>query len=603
MANLPPARKSAELLRSPGGQSEQQALAAARQALKAGDLDRAGQLGDALIALYPKSADALHLGGVVALRLGRGEAAVSRLRQAALQRPRDAGLIGDLGLALELAGNRMGAETAYRAALTLEPQRIEVLLNLGKLLERLWRDNEAAACYEAVLALRPDLPEVHNSLAKIRLGAMMPVEAMAEANKALTLKPEMTEALWTLGSALDTLGRVDEAVAIRHDVIRLRPKSGGALYDLGMTQMHHGRLTDAEASLRSAIALEPQCGSWHRALSYLIGHKERDTDIAAMERVYRQSGASSEDRMHVSFGLGKALDDLGAYNEAFDYFLEGNRLKRARLHYSNEETDRLVDKLKAVFTPERFAARAGSGSPDPTPIFVLGMPRSCTSLIEQILASHPDVAGGGEFRFVNQLVGSLASGPGFPLDEALDRIDDSALRDLGEQYIAHLRGLSPDARFVTDKLPGNFLMIGMIRLILPNAKIIHCQRDPIDNCLSIFKNFFAAEHLRYAYDLAETGHYHLRYEDIMAHWHEVLPGFVYDISYETLVADFDNEARRLVAHCGLDWRDECREFFKARRSVQTASSAQVRQPIYRTSIGQAERYGDRLAPLLTALGR
>ena len=161
--------------------------------------------------------------------------------------------------------------------------------------------------------------------------------------------------------------------------------------------------------------------------------------------------------------------------------------------------------------------------------------------------------------------------------------------------------MSPSARFVTDKLPGNFIMIGMIKLMLPNAKIIHVTRDPIDNSLSLFKNFFAGRHLRFSYDLREIGHYHRRYVDLMAHWHKVLPGFVHDVSYETLVADFDTEAKRLIAWCGLDWREECREFFKARYSVQTASAVQVRQPIYTSSIGQADRYGDRLKPLLEAL--
>jgi tetratricopeptide (TPR) repeat protein len=581
---------------------ELQALAAVRRAFAAGAFNRAAELCDAFLVLNPRHPEASHLAGLTELRLGQFERAVARIRQAALQRPRDARIIGDLGLALEMAGNRSAAETAYRAALTLAPESIGVLLNLARLLESLARDNEAATCYQAVLARKPDLAEAHNRLAQLRLRAMMPVEALEGAKTALALQPGMLDALQTLGSALDTLGRLDEAIAVRRKAIRLRPTAGAGHYDLGMTQLHHGRLGDAEASFRTAIALEPQAGAWHRALSHLVGHRQRGDDIEAMERVYRSSAPTSDDRLHVCFGLGKALDDLGAFDEAFDYFLEGNCLKRSRLNYKSEETDRLVDTLKAVFTQERFAAHAGSGSPDATPIFVLGMPRSCTSLVEQVLASHPDVAGGGEFRFINQLTGSLASGPGFPLGPALDRIEDQTLRQMGERYVAHLRGLSVDKRFVTDKLPGNFLMIGMIRLMLPNARIIHCRRDPVDNCLSIFKNYFAAEHLRYAYDLSEVGHYHRRYLELMAHWHRVLPGFVYDISYEALVADFDGEARRLVAHCGLAWRDECGQFFNAPRSVQTASSAQVRQPIYSTSIGQAARYGERLRPLLTALG-
>ena len=577
------------------------ALAEMAASLQVGDLERAAALSDAFIATHPRHPEALHLGGIVALRQGRTGRAVGLMRQAALADPRNAFVLADLGVALVADGRPWEAERSYLVALTLRPDLVEIAINLGDLLADLARDAEAAARYEQALQRQPDLAEVHDKLARLRLKLRMPHEAAASARRALALKPDLVGALYTLGSAFDTLGRLDEAIAARREAIRLQPLSGARWYDLGMTQMHHGQLKDAAASFREAIALEPDNGSFHRALSMVVPHQSRDAELATMERLRRSNSATPDDRMHACFGLGKALDDLGAYGEAFDYFLEANRLKRERLHYSSAETDRLFDTVKAAFTPERFAALAGQGCPDPTPIFVLGMPRSGTSLVEQVLASHPDVEGGGEFRLVNQIVGGFASGPGFPIGPALDAVRDGELRRMGERYIAHVRGLSATARFITDKLPGNFIMIGMIKLMLPNATIIHCRRDPVDTSLSLFKNYFAAEHLRYAYDLREIGHYHWRYQDLMAHWQKVLPGFVYDLDYETLVADFDTEAKKLVARCGLDWREECREFFKARRAVDTASAAQVRQPIYSTSIGQAARYGDKIRPLLTAL--
>ena len=579
---------------------ERRTLAKISALLRDGQLSQANELCDAFLVLQPEHAGALHLGGVMALNSGRSEVAISRLRRAAMLDPRNAAVLGDFARALQVGGFRADAETAYRATLSLDPAHLEAMLNLGDLLVGAARDVEALGYYEAVLSRRPEFIDVRTRLARTLLGLGRPLQALTEAEKILAVRSDMVEALRLKARALDALGRVDEAVASLRRAIGLQPVAV-LFHDLGMTQMHHGRLEDAETSLRRAIALEPNRGAWHRALAHLVTHRTRDADIAAMERVYRNNSATEDDRMQVSFGLGKALEDLGSYGEAFDFFLKGNQLKRSHLSYSSEEADRLFDTIKAAFTPERFAAHAHGGSPDPTPIFVLGMPRSCTSLVEQILASHPAVQGGGEFRFVNQLVGSLAGGPGFPIAAALDQIDDARLRQMGETYVALLREFSPEARFITDKLPGNFLMIGMIKLMLPNARIIHCRRDPVDNCLSIFKNFFAAEHLRYAYDLSEIGHYYTRYHDLMDHWHGVLPGFVYDIDYEALVADFDGEARRLVAHCGLDWREECRSFFNARHSMQTASAVQVRQPIYSTSIGQAARYGDRLMPLLTAL--
>ena len=597
---LPRRRRGKERARGAARTTEGQTLSRISALLREGQTAQANELCDAFLLLNPENAGALHLGGVMALNRGSVDIAVSRLRRAAMLEPRNASMLGDFGRALQLAGFRGDAEMAYRAALSLDPAHLEIMLNLGDLLAGAARDVEAADCYETILRHRPDIPEVSTRLSRTLLRLGRPLPAIAAARRALAVSPAMLEALQALAAALDVLGRGEEAVTTLRQAIAVQPLAS-LYHDLGMTQMHYGWLSDAEASLRQAIALEPQCGAWHRALAHLLTHRRRDSDIAAMEQLYRSNSAADDDRMHVSFGLGKALDELGAYDEAFSYFLEGNRLKRAHLDYASSETDRLFDTLKAAFTPERFAAHPEGGLPDPTPIFVLGMPRSCTSLVEQILASHPQVRGGGEFRFVNQLVGTIAGGAGFPIAAALDRLDDSQLRHIGKDYVDLVRGLSAEARFITDKLPGNFMMIGMIKLILPNARIIHCRRDPVDNCLSIFKNFFAGEHLRYAYDLAEIGHYYTRYLDLMAHWHRVLPGTVYDIDYETLVADFDGEARRLVAHCGLDWREECRSFFTAARSVQTASAVQVRQPIYTTSIGQAARYGDRLAPLLEAL--
>jgi tetratricopeptide (TPR) repeat protein len=585
-----------------GAQGDSRLLADALRAFQADDPGRAAALTEAFLALYPNNAEGLHLGGVIALQQGRAEIGVSRLRQAAGLEPRSARTLADFGLALEMSDQRVEAEAAYRAALAIDPRAPQVMLNLSRLLDVQARDDEAASVLIALVKIHPNMALAHSKLANLQLRLTLPQAAIACAQRALAIEPNRIDALQTLAAALDTTGQADRAVEVRQRIIRLMPESGFAQAELGMTQMHHGWLAEAGTSFRRAIALDPKRGNWYRNLSHVTRHMHRDTDISAMEALHNSNDITPDDRMQVCFGLGKALDDIGAYDEAFNYFVEGNGLKRARLSYSSEDTDRLFDKMRAVFTPKRFEALAGCGLQDATPIFVLGT-RSSTSLIEQVLASHPEVTGGGEFRLINQLVGELASGPGFPLEEALDRIDDGTLRQMGLRYVTQVRQLAPAARFITDKLPGNFIMIGMIKLMLPHARVIHCRRNPVDNCLSLFKNLFAAEHLRYAYDLEEIGHYYTRYLDLMEHWHRVLPGFVHDVTYEDLVGDFDAEGRRLVEYCGLDWRDECRQFFNTRRSVQTASSAQVRQPIYATSIGQGARYGDRLTPLLQALGQ
>ena len=579
-------------------------LGEALRLLRAGQSAKAGEICDAMLAFDPGQPDALHMGGVIALQSGRLDKAIERLGKLVRLQPDNAGGHGDLGLALLTAGRLGDAEVVLATALKQRPAFPEAWLNLGNVMSALGRDPEAAECYTRALKLKPAFPEAHNNLAIVELRLGRPALALQGARQALKLRPTMAEASQTEALALDALGRPDEAIAVAQEAIRRRPRVASAHYDLGSIELHYGRLDDAAAHFREAIALEPGRGEWHRMLSEIVRHTARDAEVEAMQRACDDPATRDSERQHFAFGLGKALADLGEHEKSFDYIASGNRLRRQRINYASGESDARFADIKAAFTPELFAARPGVGDPDPTPIFVLGMPRSGTTLVEQVIASHPDVYGGGEFTLLNQLAASLGTGSG-PLRfvEALPRLADADLAALGARYVHDLRGRSANLRFITDKTPGNFLLVGLIKLILPNATVIHCRRDPVDTCVSIYKTYFGAEGLRYAYDLGELGHYYRLYADLMDHWHAVLPGFVHDVDYERLVADFDAEAPKILAACGLDWREECRNFTSTNRPVHTASSVQVRQPIYRSSVGYAARYGDRIAPLLAALGR
>jgi len=571
--------------------------------LRAGKPQQAGELCDAILAFEPNQPDALHMGGAVALQTGRLDKAIERLGRLVRLQPQNAAAFGDFGLTLLTAGRLAEAEQALGAALKLKPAYPEAWLNLGNLMLATGRDAGAVDCYSRALKLRPAFAEAQGNLAVAQLRLHEPRAALENARAALKRKPGMVEAARTEAEALDALGRPDEARAVAEATLRRHPNAGFAHYDLGTIALHYGRLNEAAAKFRAAIALEPRHGEWHRMLAEIVRHAPGDPEIAAMQRLYDDPSLPDGERMHLAFGLGKALADAGEHAKSFDYVLAANRLRRRQFSYASAESDATFADIRAAFTPALFAAHGGTGVPDPAPIFVLGMPRSGTSLIEQVIASHPDVFGSGESRLLNQLVGRLGGGAGpVRLSEVMGRVSEAELRRLGETYLNEQRALAPNARFIVDKMPGNFLLIGLIRLILPNATIIHCRRDPVDTCLSIFRTHFGAAGLRYAYDLAELGHYYRLYADLMAHWHALLPGFVHDVDYEKLVADFDSEAPKLLGACGLDWREECRDFFAANRPVHTASSAQVRQPIYKTSIGQAARYGDRIKPLLEALG-
>jgi hypothetical protein len=303
------------------------------------------------------------------------------------------------------------------------------------------------------------------------------------------------------------------------------------------------------------------------------------------------------------FGLAKAYDDIGERERGFAHLLRGNSAKRCQIEYDEAATLSAFDRIAEVFTPELLATRQNLGDPSPTPVFIVGMPRSGTTLVEQTLASHHAVFGAGERREMAMGVLRLRTerpgAAGFP--EAVVTMTGEAFRRLGADYVAALRPLAPDAVRITDKMPGNFAYLGLIRMVLPNARIIHLVRDPVDTSLSCFSKLFT-DGMAYSYDLAELGRYHRTYQRLMAHWRSVLPGnALLEVEYEALVEDFEAQARRLVAHCGLEWDPACLEFYKTSRPVQTASMTQVRQPIYRSSVGRWRPDAALLQPLLEAL--
>ncbi len=570
--------------------------------MREGRFQQAAALYGEILAADPRQADALHMLGVTKLQTGDAAGAVELIAQAVELRPPAAAMHNDLGLALHAMGRFDAAEASLRQALRLLSDSPEVLLNLGNLLRDQGKLAEAMDCYRNALEGKPGFPEARHNLALVYLKLGRPDEALASCRAALALRPQFPEAYQTLGNVLDRLGRLDEAIAAHQRAIALKPEFAAAHFDLGTTLLGYGRLDEALACYRAALALEPAHAEWHRLVSQVVAHAAGDSDIETMRALHTRSGARPPDRMHLAFGLGKALDDVGQYQEAFDYFLEGNALKRASFDYDRTDSERAFADVKASFSPEFFGRGAGAGNPDATPIFVLGMPRSGTTLVEQVLASHPEIVGAGEFTLLNNLVGTLNGGAG-PLrfGAIAERLGGETLNRLGEAYVGQLRAYGGKVRFITDKLPGNFMLIGMIKLMLPNARIIHCRRHAVDNCVSIFKTYFSAVGLRYAYDLGEVGHYYALYRDLMAHWHRVLPGAIYDLDYEKLVGSQESESRALLAHCGLDWRDECLDFFNTARPVHTASAVQVRRPIYKSSIGMADRYRNRLKPLLEAV--
>jgi tetratricopeptide (TPR) repeat protein len=407
-----------------------------------------------------------------------------------------------------------------------------------------------------------------------------------------------------MGNALQRRGELTRAVTCYERAVALKPDFVEARHNLGNALLDQGMLEEARQAYEEAIILAPKSGRYYRSLVNTRRVVTGDHQLATMEQLARDMASLPlTDQTELHFALGKAYADLEQHERSFSHFLEGNALRRRELGYDEPTTLATFERMRAVFTSDLMNGKQGVGDPSTIPIFIVGMLRSGTTLIEQILASHPKVFGAGELPHLSHLAASLKQPysvlPAFP--EIVPDLPAERLRQLGTSYVDAVSAMAPEAERITDKMPGNFALVGLIHLALPNARIIHMRRDPIDTCLSCFSILFTNGQ-PYSYDLAELGRYHRAYEEVMEHWRRVLPADVMlEVRYEDVVSDFERQARQVVAHCGLEWDDICLAFHKTRRTVRTASATQVRQPIYRSSIGRWRPYQKLLRPLIAEL--
>ena len=521
------------------------------------------------IQISPEIADTYYNLASVLVQLDELEESVSNFNKAIEIDPGHQGAYNGLGNALAFQGELDKAVTAYRKAIEINPGHRYAHNGLGNVLSDMGELDEAIASYRKAIKIDAGHKEAYNGLGKA-LSSMGEIEnAIAAYRKALEIEPSHKEACKGLANALSDYGEIDEAIEV----------------------------------YRRSIEINPEHTEAYRSLAKNKKFSEYDEDIRFMEALYENENFANVQKMHLAFGLGKAYEDLGEYEKSMEFILQANRLKRTTFNYSISEEEELFSKIKRTFSSEFFSNREGTGSQDRTPLFILGMPRSGTSLVEQILASHPDVYGAGELNDLARLtneISSTESSKKFPV--SIVDLNSETLADLGKQYVACIRHRSGTAKYITDKMPQNFFYIGLIKVILPKAKIINCTRDPMDNCLSLFKNFFNEAH-HYSYDMTELGQYYKLYLNLMQYWRDTLPGFIYDLAYERLVADQEDQIRRLLAFCDLPWDAACLDFHKTRRKVKTASNAQVRRPIYKDSVKLWKRYEKQLEPLRSAIYR
>jgi tetratricopeptide (TPR) repeat protein len=606
---------------------------------------RAGRLAEAeaiyrtVLANDARNADGLHLLGMIEHQFGHHEIAVEMIRQAIAINPKEAAFHTNLGTILQAQGQLDEAVACFERALALKPDWAEVHSNLGNVLQNQGKLEEAAACQERALSFKPDCAEAISNLGNVRQAQGKLDEAVECYQRALAIKPDYVDAHNNLGTALLTQDRIDQAVAHYERALVLNPNYAPAHNNLGNALLKQDRIDDARAYYERAIVLKPDYANAHNNLGnifkeqgkfddamthygraiatnpdYAEAHLNRseiksfrhgDADLDALEALAGNRDLPADKALYVHFALAKALDDVGVYVRAFEHLRQGNALKRPQANYREADALQLFQRISKVFDRGLLDRFQGQGHPSAAPVFVLGMPRSGSTLIEQILASHPQVHAAGELAALEKMEWSgvfNAGDPALPYPESFSNIDGAALRQLGQTYLRRVPALANGKVRIIDKLPGNFLRIGLIRLILPNARIIHTLRNPIDTCLSCYSKLFT-NGLSFSYDLAELGRYYRGYSELMTHWRSVLPPDVMlDVAYEDVVDDLEGQARRLIHYCGLPWDDRCIAFHKANRPVKTASAVQVRQPLFRGSLQRWRHYETGLGPLLDALG-
>ena len=578
---------------------------------RAAVLNALGLAGDAesaarhAVALDPDNAGAHNNLAVALARQGRNEEAAAAARRAVALAPEDPGGHITLGNVHMRRGHAADAVRAYGAALERAPDHVLAHTNLAAALREAG-DLTGAESHARHALQRSPVAETHNVLGTILIAKGDGEGAAAAFRDALKLRPGFPEALVNLAAALYRLDRLDAAEDAYRRALALADGHAEAHNGLGIVLLAAGRMGEAADSFRRAVAHDPgHAEAWFNLAASGTRDLTQD-EVAAIEARLGDEAVGSGDRIRFHFALGEVLDRRGEASKAFSHFQSGNRLRRDVLTqaghvFDADAHDRRLGRIASLFTPDWFAPRCGYESDSRRPVFIVGMPRSGTTLVEQIAASHPAVHGAGELGLVARLVGRLQSETGVPFPDCVTGLERERAAAVAAHVSDALSALDRSAERVIDKTPFNFLYLGLIRLLFPQAAIVHCRREPLDLCLSCYFQDFVDPY-PWATHLEALGRYHAAYARLMDHWRRVLPGAMLEVAYEDLVADPETESRRLIDHLGLSWNEACLRFHETRRVVRSASSWQVRRPLYASSVGRARAYETVLGPLAAALG-
>ena len=605
---------------------------------RAGHIEAALGIFEPLVQGQPNWATAQYEQALALIDAGQSEAAVACLRRAVALQPDMADAWRALGDELTSSGDTAGADTAYAQqikASTRDPRllaaaaalcenqipRAEALLRthlkqfptdvaairmFAEVAARLRRFEDAENLLIRCLELSPSFAAARHNYAIVLHRQHKSVEALRETESLLALEPHNPGYKNLKAAVLAGLGDFQQSIDLYATLLAAHPRQPKIWMSYGHALKTHGREADSIAAYEKSVALLPSLGEAYWSLANLKTVRFTAAQIESMRTQLARPDLADEDRYHLHFAVGKALEDVGAYEESFEHYARGNNIRRAGIRYSADDITAQTQRSKSLLTADFFAQRRDYGHPSTAPIFIVGLPRAGSTLIEQILSSHSQVEGTMELPDIPALARSLtqtARQDGMArYPQPLASLDAPGCLALGEQYLARSRiQRKSDAPFFIDKLPNNFAHLGLIQLALPHAKIIDARRHPLGCCFSGFKQHFARGQ-NFTYSLEDIGRYYHDYVELMAHFDKVLPGRIHRVFYEAMIDDTEAEVRRLLEYCGLPFEAACLRFYENERAVRTASSQQVRQPIYRAGLEQWRHYEPWLQPLKAALG-
>jgi len=581
-----------------------QNLAQAMQHLNQNRIEEAGKIAAELLEEFPVEAQVLHLTGLVEFKRGNYTAAIKEMEKAAQISKRSPLILGNLAEAYRRDSNLEKALEVFERSLIIMPEFLKGHLGVANVLKDMKRYPEAISKYRLALAINASFAPAYHYLGVLYHEIERTKEALPLLKKAVSLrKGNYPEAQIVLANLLEWDGQTEKALALYHKLLEGMPNQPGILNSVGTILRNLGRIDESLEYFEKAKKLNPnQPGGYFSASQ--TDSEENAGDIAHMEKILKGKKLAPEHRCSIHMTLGKMYDDIGDYKKAFHHFKSGNDLDERDKAYHPKQHEMSIERVKNIYSADFFENNKDVGSDEETPVFVVGIPRSGTTLCEQTIASHPDVVGAGELTLIAKQIGILQEKQGnmaaYP--ECMSMLDPVTACQLGDGYVDDLRLLGGEtSRFITDKMPGNFMNVGFIATILPNAKIINMKREPLDSCLSCYFQYFA-QVMPFSRNLEYAAHYYRNYLKIMAHWEAVLPNQVMTVNYSDLVEDHEGTTRKMLDFIALDWNDSCHNFQDVERSVKTASSWQVRQPIYKSSLARWKNYAPYIGDLISGLG-